>query len=58
MASHAGYLQSWVKALTKDSSAIFAAAKNAERITEYVLGLERQATAMQERVECVAECER
>ncbi|MGE4243218.1 ArdC family protein [Ramlibacter sp.] len=55
MASHAGYLQSWIKALSKDPSAIFAAAKDAERITEYIMGLERQATAMQEHKEWVAE---
>jgi len=55
MASHAGYLQSWIKALTKDPSAIFSAAKDAERITEYIMGLERQATAMEEHKGWVAE---
>lgn len=55
MANHAAYLQRWIKALTKDPSAIFAAAKDAERISEYVLGIERQATAMAEHQEWVAE---
>lgn len=54
-ANHAGYLQSWIKAISKDPSAIFAAAKDAERMAEYVLGIERQNTAMQEHAEWVAE---
>ena len=56
--NHAGYLQSWIKALSKDPFAIFTAAKAADRISEYVLGFERQATAMQEHSEWVAEYDR
>ena len=40
--SHAGYLRGWVKAINNDPLAIFTAAKNADRICEYMLGLERQ----------------
>lgn len=43
--SHASYLRSWVKAITNDPMAIFTAAKNADRICEYMLGLERNMTA-------------
>jgi antirestriction protein ArdC len=55
MTNHAAYLQHWIKALKSDSTAIFAAARDAEKIAEYVIGLERQATAMKEHAEWVAE---
>lgn len=58
MANHAGYLQGWIKVVSKDPLAIFTAAKAAERVSEYVLGLERQATAMQEHREWVEEYDR
>ena len=54
-ANHAGYLQSWLKVLSKDPLAIFTAARAAERVSEYVLGFERQATSMQEHAEWIAE---
>ena len=41
--SHASYLRGWVKAIENDPMAIFMAAKNADRICEYMLGLELQA---------------
>jgi len=57
IANHAAYLQSWIKALRSDPSAIFSAAKDAERIAEYVLGLERKKVAMADHKEWVAEYE-
>ena len=43
---HASYVQSWIRALQNDKNEIFRAARDAEQITEYVLGLERtRATA-------------
>jgi antirestriction protein ArdC len=38
LANHVGYLQSWLKVLSKDPLAIFTAAKAAERVSEYVWG--------------------
>lgn len=58
LANHAGYLQSWLKVLSKDPLAIFTAAKAAERVSEYVLGFERQATAMHEHAEWVESYDR
>ena len=52
---HASYLRSWIKAIEKDPMAIFTAAKNADKISEYVLGLERQMTAMAPHKEWIAE---
>lgn len=57
MTNHAAYLQHWVKALSSDSMAIFTAANDAEKMAEYVLGIERQHTAMKEHAEWVAEYE-
>jgi antirestriction protein ArdC len=57
LSNHAAYLQSWVKAISRDSSAIFTAARDAERMTEYILSLEREATAMQDHREWIAEYE-
>jgi antirestriction protein ArdC len=45
LASHAGYLRGWIKAIERDPMAIFTAAKNADRICEYMLGLEREMVA-------------
>lgn len=39
---NAAYIESWVKALKEDPRVIFRAAKDAEKITEYVLNLERE----------------
>lgn len=58
LANHAGYLQSWIKAISNDPSVIFTAAKDAERMAEYVLEIERHATVMQEHAEWIAEFER
>lgn len=55
LSNHAAYLQSWIKALSSDSMAIFTAAKDAEKMAEYVLGIERQHTALKEHAEWVAE---
>lgn len=55
LANHAAYLQSWIKALSSDSMAIFTAAKDAEKMAEYILGIERQHTAMKDHAEWVAE---
>lgn len=54
---HASYLRSWIKAIEKDPMAIFTAAKNADKISEYVLGLERQMTAMEQHKEWLDEYE-
>jgi antirestriction protein ArdC len=58
LANHAAYLQSWIKAVSSDPMAIFTAAKDAERMAEYILGIERQHLAMREHAEWVAEYER
>lgn len=55
---HAKYLRSWIKAIQSDPMAIFTAAKNAEKISEYVLGLERQMTALAPHREWIEEYER
>lgn len=57
LANHAAYLQSWIKVLGSDSMAIFTAAKDAEKMAEYIFGIERQHTAMKEHAEWVAEYE-
>jgi antirestriction protein ArdC len=55
MGNHVAYLQSWIKAIRNDPMAIFTAAKDADRMAEYVLGVERQQTAMAGHKEWVAE---
>jgi len=55
LANHAAYLQSWIKVLRADPMAIFTAAKAADSISEHVLGIERQATAMDQHQEWIAE---
>ena len=55
MANHASYLQSWIKAIRNDPMAIFTAARDAEKMAEYILGIERQHTAMKGHTEWVAE---
>jgi putative DNA primase/helicase len=39
---HAAYVKSWIQALREDKNEIFRAARDAERITDYVLGLDRE----------------
>lgn len=39
---YASYLRSWINAIENDPMAIFTAAKNADRICEYMFGLERE----------------
>ncbi len=41
---HAAYVGSWIKALKEDKNEIFRAAKDAEKITEYVLQLDQERT--------------
>jgi antirestriction protein ArdC len=56
--AHGAYLRSWIKAIQNDSLAIFTAAKNADRICEYMLALERQHTALAPHKDWVAAYER
>lgn len=56
--NHAGYLQSWIKVLSKDPMAIFTAAKAADKISEYLIGLERQMAGQEEHKEWIADYER
>jgi antirestriction protein ArdC len=58
IAHHASYLNSWIKAIESDSMAIFTAAKNADAISTYLLGLERQRTATPLHAEWVVDYER
>lgn len=39
---HASYIQSWLRALKEDKNEIFRAARDAEKIVDYVLSLDRQ----------------
>lgn len=57
IANHAAYLQSWIKAVRQDPMAIFSAAKDADLIADYVLGLERQHTALAPHREWIEEYE-
>jgi len=41
---HAAYVKSWIKVLKEDKNEIFRAAKDAEKITEYVLQLDQERT--------------
>jgi antirestriction protein ArdC len=53
--NHSGYLQSWIKVLSKDPMAIFTAAKAADKISGYMLGLEKQMTAIEPHKEWIAD---
>ncbi len=55
---HAAYLRSWIKAIQNDPMAIFSAAKDADRIAEYLLGLERERSAMAPHREWVEDYQR
>lgn len=52
---HASYLNSWLKAIGNDPMAIFSAAKDADRMASYMLGLARENVAMASHNEWVAE---
>lgn len=54
---HAAYLRSWVKAIKKDPMAVFSAAKDADLICDYMLGLVKKREAMSEHREWIAEYE-
>lgn len=56
--NHAAYLNSWIKAIKRDPMALFSAAKDAERMADYMLGLEKQAAAIAQHAEWVAEYDR
>jgi antirestriction protein ArdC len=53
--NHVGYLQSWIKSIRKDPMAIFSAAKDAQQMAEYIIGIERKKSAMAEHSEWIAE---
>ena len=53
--NHAAYLKSWIKVVAADPMAIFSAAKDAELMAGYMLGLEKQRDAMAEHQEWVQE---
>jgi antirestriction protein ArdC len=44
--NHAAYVESWIKALRKDHNEIYRAAKDAERITEFVLQYQKERVAI------------
>ena len=52
---HASYLNSWVKVIGNDPMAIFSAAKDADRMASYMLGLTQENMAMAQHKEWVAE---
>jgi len=52
---HASYLNSWIKVIGNDPMAIFSAAKDADRMAVYMLGLAQENVAMAEHKEWVAE---
>lgn len=58
VANHAAYLRSWVASCRKDPLAIFTAARDAERMADYLLRLERQLVSMAQHKEWVEEYER
>lgn len=55
---HAAYLRSWVKVIKNDPMAVFSAAKDADRICEYLMGLAMKRVAMAPHKEWIAEYER
>ncbi|WP_081367995.1 ArdC family protein [Janthinobacterium lividum] len=56
--NHAAYLQHWIKATSSDPMAIFSAAKDAELMAEYMLGLEKQIISMEVHKEWIMEYDR
>jgi antirestriction protein ArdC len=55
---HAAYLRSWVKVIKNDPMAVFSAAKDADRICEYMMGLAMKREALAPHREWIAEYER
>ncbi|MCC7697080.1 ArdC family protein [Janthinobacterium sp. EB271-G4-7A] len=45
--NHAAYLQHWIKVVSADPMTIFSAAKDADLMAAYMLGLEKQMSAME-----------
>ncbi len=56
--AHASYLRGWIKAIESDPMAIFTAAKQADRIADYMAGLQREWSAARSNAEWVAEYDR
>ena len=52
---HASYLNSWIKAIRNDPMAIFSAAKDADRMASYMLGLAQENVALASHGDWVAE---
>lgn len=57
IANHAAYLRHWVRAIRSDPMAIFTAAKDAELMADYMLGMEREFSAMGRHADWFAEYE-
>jgi antirestriction protein ArdC len=53
--NHAQYLNAWIKSLTKHPMALFSAAKDAELMAAYMLGLEAKLTAQVAHQDWIAE---
>lgn len=58
IANHAAYLNSWINAIKRNPLALFSAAKDAEKMADYMLGLEKQAAAVAEHAEWIADYDR
>lgn len=58
IANHATYLRSWVKAIESDPMAIFTAAKDADLMAEYLLGLAAQLRAARRNQQWIQDYER
>jgi antirestriction protein ArdC len=56
--NHAAYLNGWIKAIKRDPMAHFTAAKDAEKMADYMLGLEKQPAAVAEHAEWIADYDR
>lgn len=57
IANHAAYLKHWLHAIRADPMAIFTAAKDAELMADYMLGIEREFSAMARHEQWIAEYE-
>lgn len=56
--NHAAYLRHWLKAVEADPMAIFSAAKDAEHMAQYMLGLEKQMIAREQHNEWLRDYDR
>jgi antirestriction protein ArdC len=56
--NHAAYLRSWIQTIERDPTAIFSAARDAERMADYLLALERELASQPERAQWAAAYER